>query len=231
MNTEWKNPLEELDLLTQEEFDALPDEIVNGIYKDQSGIYFKVINGGEYGLTWERVWECQSDCPDALWQSKCNSLATYLTEWRKQRAMFKKPVEQWDKPIDPHRYNKLLYAEDCKYSDTPWQWWEFANKTSDIWTSNEHSIPAWVSFHKYRRKPDAPKLFIDFQMDLTNYTDDQRLKMQEWLRERGYKRFANLSNRIGYQWIHARRDGVFLLNYQKRTKGLVLTPEECGIQH
>jgi hypothetical protein len=235
MNTEWKNPLEELDLLTQEEFDALPDEIVNGIYKGSGRLIYECKLGREWILINRYgVPMGQGFAYDDLWQSKCNSLAIYITEWRKQRAMFKKPVEQWDDEVDPHRYNKLLYAEDCKHSNAPWFWWQEQHKNSQWYDILCDSI--WLKGYQYRRNPDAPKRFIDFQMDLTDCTEEQFRQVQKWLFEQGYSWIQHgeeyISKMPPFTKIRTHKDGDIVRGCPSYTYTdcPTLTLEELGIQ-
>jgi len=259
MKTLWKNPLEEMNPLTREEFSDLPDEVVNGIYKDDDRLVFE----GKVGRKWILINKHgepiqQGLVPDKPWQSKCNSLATYLTEWRKQRAKVEEVRhdtglpsllecaelttfrDYQEKPevnyteADPHKYNKLLYAEDAKHSDTPWQWWELCCPKQG-WVG----AVANMFFYKQlrcRRKPDAPKRFIDFQMDLTDCTEEQFRQVQKWLFEQGYSWIQDgeeyISKTPPFTKIRTHKDGDIVRGCPSYTYTdcPTLTLEELGIQ-
>tara|TARA_S200002703_G_scaffold145900_1_gene140554 strand:+ start:3194 stop:3823 length:630 start_codon:yes stop_codon:yes gene_type:complete len=88
-NTEWSNPLLELLPLTQEEYDALPQDIGGGIRKDSDGILFNADNEYDtfYRLVWHKLWAVQGSCPNHLWRAKCTYFYGYLDQWRKDRAV------------------------------------------------------------------------------------------------------------------------------------------------
>lgn len=145
--------------------------------------------------------------------------------------------ENKQQPTDPHKYNKLLYAEDAKHSDKPWEWWRRIDPDG-VW-SHHTSITSWHPNSKYSRIEDAPYRFIDFRMNLTDYSEDQRRQVQEWAFEQGYERSIRMNSTelrdIG--WFHSSGEVWFITKEDMADKKeevvlkkTLLTPVECGIQ-
>lgn len=69
--------------------------------------------------------------------------------------------------------NRLLYAEDCKHSETPGIYWQCKiPNCGDSWGDfRGHESPGWLDNIDYRRKPDAPvwRKPVDITGRLTKY--------------------------------------------------------------
>jgi hypothetical protein len=72
--------------------------------------------------------------------------------------------------IDQHAANKLLYAEDCKHSSKPWQWWEWLHTETGEYNDATRQMFFDGSLF-FRRKLDAPvwRKPVDITGLLTKY--------------------------------------------------------------
>ena len=58
----------------------------------------------------------------------------------------------------PQAENMLLYAQDAKKSETPWQWWEARNRGDEGAWHNIYCHPYWCPDTEYRQKPRFIKI-------------------------------------------------------------------------
>jgi hypothetical protein len=58
----------------------------------------------------------------------------------------------------PQAENMLLYAQDAKKSETPWQWWEARNRGDEGAWHNIYCHPQWYADKEYRQKPRFIKI-------------------------------------------------------------------------
>ncbi len=135
-------------------------------------------------------------------------------------------MKESEKKESEQKYHKLLYAEDAKRSNTPWQWWEYRER--DTWFP-ANNVPLWDEL-RYRRNPSAPKRFIDFNMDLTDYSKDQRQQVQEWAFEQGYRRPRGGGVCTDFKRLIFYKVGDVYITNTWRENFPILTPAECGIQ-